>query len=203
MDVPGRRSNALLSPDRGWISERTVGLDLTTLRSVVRGGSMKPSVCWRRCALGLLCLATLPMCSPEPATAWAGDALCDPALDPTGCLPITSHRGVMPTACTRNADCPSGAICPGGYDFCVTPCRHDADCAPPSRCLLDRLEVDFCGCEAGDCGVSEATLRSSLEPQPTTTPAWGRAPRSAPARGRARLAAGLPWLPLRASRAAH
>jgi hypothetical protein len=92
------------------------------------------------------------MCSPESARGGIGDELCDPALHETACMPISHQRGVTPAACAHNADCPRGAICPGGYDFCVTPCREDADCAPPTRCLLDRLEVDFCGCETGDCG---------------------------------------------------
>jgi len=117
---------------------------------------MKSSVRMASCGLGLLCLIALPVCSPESTRAALGDefgmAVCDPARSETGCVSVSNQRSAMPAACSRNADCPRGSICPGGYDFCVTPCREDADCAPPTRCLLDRLEVDFCGCETVHCG---------------------------------------------------
>src|SRR5690349_7325061 len=63
----------------------------------------------------------------------------------------SAPRGIVRGPCQRDAECGGAGICSTAYGRCVRPCVRDADCTAPSRCLLDRLEVDFCGCEGPHC----------------------------------------------------
>lgn len=67
----------------------------------------------------------------------------------------STYRGVTRDGCERDAECGLGAVCPPAYGYCVRPCRSDADCGAPKRCLLDRLEIDFCGCEGPGCAAGQ------------------------------------------------
>jgi hypothetical protein len=68
---------------------------------------------------------------------------------------FTSERGMSRSVgCQHDADCPRGAMCPAAYGTCVWPCHSDADCVAPSRCLLDRLETNFCACESAECDAA-------------------------------------------------
>jgi hypothetical protein len=105
------------------------------------------------CASGV-CLSASIGCGDDPLPNWTPEAMCMAVADGTeqplvadGTWCTTSVRGASPAmaTCQRDSDCLGNAVCPPGYGFCVTPCQTNADCAMPTTCLLDRLDVNFCG----------------------------------------------------------
>lgn len=84
---------------------------------------------------------------PPPGVAecvpWGGDA----------------SQGTLQTSCKSASDCPKGAVCPSGYDYCVTPCAGDGDCQPPNTCLSGRLDIAFCGCANEGCRKDPVDMR--------------------------------------------
>lgn len=63
-------------------------------------------------------------------------------LTPGGLYPY----GYFTMTCTRDSDCPSDAVC--DMTLCRAPCRTDADCNPPTACVLKG--VPFCRRPPGD-----------------------------------------------------
>jgi hypothetical protein len=109
------------------------------------------------CRAGELCNTTTLTCTPHREASLLCRS-CDPA-DPTSCGEgfCLIDSSVMPTPCTSDAQCPSGAQCQGA------PCFTDADCGDgtcdgavlfiPGQCNNRECRGYYCG--ASSCSDTD------------------------------------------------